>query len=96
MQHIPLQLKDSNDNGCSCGYLSLENFNNFEEQVVEIYTNLISIMRRTIDDEADKEQNTTEKNEKIKIQGFAKSFASNTATNNNSKKLISYRSYIDK
>lgn len=44
-------------------------------------------MRRTIDDEADKEQNTTDKNERIEIQGFAKSFASNTATNNNSKKI---------
>lgn len=46
--------------------------------------------------EAHNEQNAAEKNEKIKIQGFAKSFASDTTTNNNSKKLISYRSYSDK
>ena len=53
-------------------------------------------MLRTIDDKVDNEQNTTEKNEKIKRQGFAKSFASNITTDNNSKKSISYRSYTDK
>ena len=53
-------------------------------------------MRETINDEADNEQNATKKNEKIKAQGFSKSFASNSAANNNSKKPISYRSYINK
>jgi uncharacterized spore protein YtfJ len=43
--------------------LSLEYFNNSEEQVTEIYTSLIPVMRGTID-KANNEQNTTEKNEK--------------------------------
>ena len=76
--------------------LFLEGFNNSEEQVVDIYTRLVSIMRGTIDDEASNKQNTNEKNEKIKIQDFAKSFAGNSATNNNSEKSIFYRSYTDK
>lgn len=43
--------------------LSLEYFNNSEEQVTEIYTSLIPVMGGTID-KANNEQNTTEKNEK--------------------------------
>jgi hypothetical protein len=80
---------------------SLEDFINPGEQVTEIYTSLISVMRGTMNDEADNEQNTLEKNEIIiiiiiKIQDFIKRFASNTTTNDNSKDPISYRSYADK
>ena len=40
--------------------LSLEDFNNYEEQVVEIYTRLMAIICVMINDEADNKQNTTE------------------------------------
>lgn len=53
-------------------------------------------MCETINVKADKEQNITEDNEKIKTQGFARGFASNTATINDPKKSIFYRSYTDK
>ena len=58
----------------------------------------MSIMCGTMNDEADNEQNTLEKNEIIiiKIQDFIKRFASNTTKNDNSKDPISYRSYADK
>lgn len=45
--------------------LSLEYFNNSEEQVTDIYTSLMPAMRGTID-KANNEQNTTRKNEKKK------------------------------
>ncbi|EIE92044.1 hypothetical protein RO3G_16755 [Rhizopus delemar RA 99-880] len=64
--------------------LSLEDFNNPGEQVAEIHTSLVSIMRGTMNDEADNEQNTPKKNEIImiitKIQDFIKSFANHTLT----------------
>lgn len=48
--------------------LYLEDFNNSEEQIVEIYTSLMPIIHGTINVEADNEQNTAKKNEKKKNQ----------------------------
>jgi hypothetical protein len=60
-----LQLRNNNGNKYSCGRpLSFENFNNSEEQIVEICTSLMPIIRGTINIEADNEQNTPEKNGK--------------------------------
>lgn len=42
--------------------LSFENFNNSEKQITQVYTNLMPIICKTINDE----QNTIEKNEKNK------------------------------
>lgn len=44
--------------------VSLQHFNNSVEQVAKVYTSLMSTMRGTINDEADNEQNITEKNKK--------------------------------
>lgn len=46
--------------------LSFENFNNSEKQITQVYTNLMPIICKTINDEVDNEQNTIEKNEKNK------------------------------
>lgn len=44
--------------------VSLQHFNNSVEQVAKVYTSLMSTMRGMINDEADNEQNITEKNKK--------------------------------
>lgn len=69
--------------------LSLEDFNNSEEQVAEIYTNLCQACMELLVMKQITSKIQLKRTKKTKIQSFAKSFASNTVVNNNSKKPIS-------